>query len=101
MFEGTADTKIKTQYHFLLGKIARLDKEFKVAYDNLKLAEGNSAIKTDLGAEIQQLTSDIVNAAIEQSELKILSLHRAIYFWRIKWTLRPMKTIFTMLLLMQ
>ena len=70
LFEGTADTKIKTQYHFLLGKIARLDKAFKVAYDNLKLAEGNSAIKTDLGAEIQQLTSDIVNAAIEQSEAK-------------------------------
>ena len=70
LLEGTTDVKIKTQYHFLLGKIARLDKEYKAAYDNLTLAEGNSSIKADLATEMQQLTSDIVNAAIEQSEAK-------------------------------
>ena len=34
------------------------------------MAEGNSAIKATLDTEMQQLTSDIVNAAIEQSEAK-------------------------------
>ena len=70
LLEGTADAKIKTQYHFLLGQIARLDKTFQVSYDNLKMAEGNSSIKAALETEMQQLTSDIVNAAIEQSEAK-------------------------------
>ena len=70
LLEGTADAKIKTQYHFLLGQIARLDKAFQVSYDNLKMAEGNSSIKAALETEMQQLTSDIVNAAIEQSEAK-------------------------------
>ena len=70
LLEGTTDAKIKTQYHFLLGQIARLDKDFQSAYDNLKMAEGNSSIKAALATEMQQLTSDIVNAAIEQSEAK-------------------------------
>ena len=70
LLEGATDAKIKTQYHFLLGQIARLDKDFQSAYDNLKMAEGNSSIKAALATEMQQLTSDIVNAAIEQSEAK-------------------------------
>ena len=70
LLEGATDAKIKTQYHFLLGQIARLDKDFQSAYDKLKLAEGNSSIKAALATEMQQLTSDIVNAAIEQSEAK-------------------------------
>ena len=70
LLEGTTDAKIKTQYHFLLGQIARLDKDFQSAYDNLKMAQGNSSIKAALATEMQQLTSDIVNAAIEQSEAK-------------------------------
>jgi len=70
LLEGATDAKIKTQYHFLLGQIARLDKAFQSAYDNLKMAEGNSSIKAALATEMQQLTSDIVNAAIEQSEAK-------------------------------
>ena len=70
IIEGSDDAKIKTQYHFLKGQIARLDKDFQASYDNLKLAEGNSSLNTALATEIQQLTSDIVNAAIAQSEAK-------------------------------
>ena len=70
LLEGATDAKIKTKYHFLLGQIARLDKDFQSAYDNLKMAEGNSSIQAALATEMQQLTSDIVNAAIEQSEAK-------------------------------
>ena len=70
IIEGSDDAKIKTQYHFLKGQIARLDKDFQASYANLKLAEGNSALKAALTTEIQQLTSDIVNAAIAQSEVK-------------------------------
>ena len=70
IIEGSDDAKIKTQYYFLKGQIARLDKDFQASYDNLKLAEGNSALKAALTTEIQQLTSDIVNAAIAQSEVK-------------------------------
>ena len=70
IIEGSEDARIKTQYHFLKGQIARLDKDFQASIDNLKLAEGNSALKAALASEIQQLTSDIVNAAIAQSEAK-------------------------------
>ena len=70
IIEGSDDVKIKTQYHFLKGQIARLDKDFQGSYDNLKLAEGNSSLKALLTTEIQQLTSDIVNTAIAQSEAK-------------------------------
>lgn len=70
LIEGSDDAKIKTQYHFLKGQIARLDKAYQAAYDNLKLAEGNASLKAALVTEIQQLTSDIVNAAIAQSEAK-------------------------------
>ena len=70
IIEGSDDAKIITQYHFLKGQIARLDKDFQASYENLKLAEGNSSLKAALATEIQQLTSDIVNAAISQSEAK-------------------------------
>ena len=65
------------------------------------MAEGNSSIKAALATEMQQLTSDIVNAAIEQSEAKDFILLRTICFWPTKWILRPMKIIFTILLQMQ
>jgi tetratricopeptide (TPR) repeat protein len=70
IIEGSEDARIKTQYHFLKGQIARLDKDFQASLDNLKLAEGDSALKAALASEIQQLTSDIVNVAIAQSEAK-------------------------------
>jgi tetratricopeptide (TPR) repeat protein len=70
IIEASDDAKIITQYHFLKGQIARLDKDFQASIDNLKLAEGNSALKAALATEIQQLTSDIVKVAIAQSEAK-------------------------------
>ena len=71
IIEGSDDTKIKTQYHFLKGQIARLDEDFQASYDNLKLAEGEFFFKkAALVTEIQQLTSDVVNTAITQSEAK-------------------------------
>ena len=70
LFEGSTDAKIKSQYHLLLGQIARLDKAFQNAFDNLKVGRRKSAIKATVDTEMQQLTSDIVNAAIEQSEAK-------------------------------
>lgn len=70
IIEGSDDTKIKTQYHFLKGQIARLDKDFQASYDNLKLAEGNSSLKAALAKEIQQLTSDAVNEGSAQYDAK-------------------------------
>lgn len=70
LFEGSDDPKITTQYHFLKGQIARINKEFQDSYDNLLLAKGNKSLKALLDTEIQQLTADIVNTSIEQSENK-------------------------------
>ena len=70
IIESSDDAKIKTQYHFLKAQIARLDKAYQAAYDNLLLAEGNNSLKTLLVNEYQQLTQDIVNDAIAQSEAK-------------------------------
>lgn len=68
LIEGSDDVKIKTQYHLLSGQLARLDQDFQAAYDNFKLAEGNASLKTTLASEIQNLTADVVNSAIAQSE---------------------------------
>lgn len=70
LIESSDDTKIITQYYFLKGQIARLDKDFKEAYENLKLVNGNNALKAALTTEMQQLTSDVVNTAIAQSDAK-------------------------------
>ncbi|MEN8845181.1 MAG: tetratricopeptide repeat protein [Candidatus Arcticimaribacter sp.] len=70
IIESSDDAKIKTQYHFLKAQIARLDKAYQAAYDNLLLAEGNNSLKTLLVTEYQELTQDIVNDAIAQSEAK-------------------------------
>ena len=68
IIEGSDDVKIKTQYHFLKGQIARLDKDFQASYDNLKLAEGNSALKTLIKDEINTLLSDVINSAVALQE---------------------------------
>lgn len=70
LIESSDDPKITTQYHFLKGQIARINGDFQVAYDNLLLAEGNKSLSAVLGDEKQQLTADIVNTAIQQSEEK-------------------------------
>ena len=66
--EGSGETKLITQFNLLSGQIARLQQDFAAAYEYLQKAEGNASIKTTLESEIQQLTSDVVNAAIAQSE---------------------------------
>ena len=68
IIEGSDDVKIKTQYHFLKGQIARLDKDFQASYDNLKSAEGNSSLKTLIKDEINTLLSDVINSAVALQE---------------------------------
>ena len=64
LIEGSDDVKIKDQYHLLKGQIARLEEDYQVSYDNLKLVQ-NEALTA---SELMLLTQDIVNTAIKQSE---------------------------------
>ena len=59
------DSKLITQYHLLLGQIAKGEKEFAKAFDNFKLAEGNKAIKEVLKSELEFLLYEIQNYANE------------------------------------
>ena len=59
------DSKIITQYHLLLGQIAKSQKEFSKALDNFILAEGNKAIKDILENERELLLYDIQTYANE------------------------------------
>ncbi len=70
IIEGTDDVKIKDQYHLLKGQIARLQEDFQAAYDNLILVNTNATAKGLAATELTLLTSDLVNAAIKQSEEK-------------------------------
>ena len=45
LLEGTTDAKIKTQYHFLLGQIARLDKDLNLLMITLKWQKGIAQLK--------------------------------------------------------
>ena len=64
LIEGSDDVKIKDQYYLLKGQIARLEEDFQVSYDNLTLVQNEALV----ASELMLLTSDIVNAAIKQSE---------------------------------
>ena len=64
LIEGSDDVKIKDQYYLLKGQIARLEEDFQVSYDNLTLVQNETLV----ASELMLLTSDIVNAAIKQSE---------------------------------
>ena len=57
LLEGATDAKIKTQY-FLLGQIARLDKDFNLLIITLKWRREQLS-QAALATEMQQLTSDI------------------------------------------
>ena len=59
------DSKLITQYHLLVGQIAKGEKEFAKAFDNFKLAEGNKAIKEVLKSELEFLLYEIQNYANE------------------------------------
>ena len=64
LIEGSDDVKIKDQYYLLKGQIARLEEDYQVSYDNLTLVQNEALV----APELMLLTSDIVNAAIKQSE---------------------------------
>ena len=59
------DSKIITQYHLLLGQIAKSQKEFSKAFDNFNLAEGNKSIKDILENERELLLYEIQTYANE------------------------------------
>ncbi len=59
------DSKLITQYHLLVGQIAKNEKEFSKAFDNFKLAEGNNAIKDVLKSELEFLLYEIQTYANE------------------------------------
>lgn len=91
LIEGSGDTKIITQYHFLKGQIARAEKEFSAAYENFKLAEANASLKSAVTDEVGQLTVDIVNEAIAQSETQdFLNSAKNLY---LAYTIDPVKNI--------
>ncbi len=62
---NSGDSKIITQYHLLVGQIAKGEKEFSKAFDNFKLAEGNKAIKEILESELEFLLYEIQTYANE------------------------------------
>ena len=59
------DSKLISQYHLLVGQIAKSEKEFSKAFDNFKLAEGNNAIKDVLKSELEFLLYEIQTYANE------------------------------------
>lgn len=67
LLEG-AEFKLSTQYYFLVGQIARLDKDYPLSFESLTKAKGNPAIDASIEEELRNLISDVVNTAIELSE---------------------------------
>ena len=62
---NSKDSKLISQYHLLVGQIAKSEKEFSKAFDNFKLAEGNNAIKDVLKSELEFLLYEIQTYANE------------------------------------
>mgnify|MGYP001177013899 FL=1 len=59
------DSKLITQYHLLVGQIAKSEKKFSKAFENFKLAEGNKLIKDILENEREFLLYEIQTYANE------------------------------------
>ena len=66
---NSSDPKLITQYHLLIGQIAKSQREFSKAFDNFKLAEGNKAIKEILKSEIDLLSYEIQTYANGKKKL--------------------------------
>lgn len=62
-----ADEKVKPNYNFLRGKIAKDNKEFKKAFDILMPLREVSSLKSEVNQELNLLSSDIVNSAIDDN----------------------------------
>ena len=63
----SADQKIKPNYDFLRGKIAQNNKEFQEAYDLLILVKEVASIKDNVLQQLNLLSADIVNSAIDDN----------------------------------
>ena len=77
------DSKLITQYHLLLGQIAKSEKEFSKAFDNFKLAEGNKAIKETLKSELEFLLYEIqtyANEVYNSGDYKVAALNYNLAF---------------------
>lgn len=62
-----SDEKTKPNYNFLKGKIARVNKEFQIAYDILMPLKEVAALQTNVSQELNLLAADIVNSAIDDN----------------------------------
>lgn len=65
----SADEKTLAGYSFLLGKIARSNSEFQKSFDFLNSVR-DLVPKSEIDIELQQLTNDLVKAAIEDNKNK-------------------------------
>ena len=62
-----ADQKVKPKYLFLKGKITQNNKEYQAAYDILTSIKDASAIQEQLTQQMNLLSADIVNSAIDDN----------------------------------
>jgi tetratricopeptide (TPR) repeat protein len=65
-----ADTKITNQKLYLEGKISQANKNFQLAYDNFNAYTEAGGKDLDYENQLQSLSSDIVNSAIEDNAEK-------------------------------
>jgi tetratricopeptide (TPR) repeat protein len=65
-----ADTKITNQKLYLEGKISQANKNFQLAYDNFNAYTEAGGKDLDFENQLQSLSSDIVNSAIEDNAEK-------------------------------
>jgi tetratricopeptide (TPR) repeat protein len=64
----TADQKVKPSYDFLRAKIARENEKFTKAYDLLISLKDSPSIKDDVENQMNMLSTDVVNSAIDDNE---------------------------------
>ncbi len=65
-----ADSKVFNNYVLLLAKILRSKESFEESYQKLKLIQSVKNLAEEVSAELQLLSSDIVNSAISDNQLE-------------------------------
>ena len=79
LFE-TAEAKITNQKLYLEGKIFQADKKFLLAYENFKAFTEAGGNDVDYENQLQSLSSDIVNSAIEDNaEMRFIDATSKLY----------------------
>ena len=79
LFE-TAEAKITNQKLYLEGKIFQADKKFQLAYENFKAFTEAGGNDVDYENQLQSLSSDIVNSAIEDNaEMRFIDATSKLY----------------------